>query len=407
MPFTLAKVRLSQYIDGDEESNLRKGIKSTESYITLLEDALLMKLTKRRLFWIGLITLLLIVVISFAVSRSHNGNNKKFATVKVERRNIVEKALAVGTIDPETEIVIKSKISGVVKKLFVDAGSVVKQGDPILEIRPDPTPLELAEAKRNVEMEAIALENAKREYERARQLKDKGYTSDQDFEIAQQRYEQAKVRLEMAREKLALIQEGKIKIANANIETIIKAPTNGYILEKMINVGDPIVPLTSYQAGTALFTVADMSKLLFKGTVDEIDVGKLKEGMKAEIQVGALPGKTVPGVLTKISLKAKREDNTTVFPVEIAIEMTKDQVLRAGYSANANIIIQKKDSVLSIPERVVTFRNDSAFVHIPAGDGGKKEVAIETGLSDAIYIEVISGLKEGQEVLEKEVKEIR
>lgn len=155
-----------------------------------------------------------------------------------------------------------------------------------------------------------------------------------------------------------------------------------------------------------LFTVADMKKLIFKGTVDEIDVGKLKEGMQTEITVGALPGKPVTGILDKISLKARKEDNTTVFPVEIIVQPAEGQMLRAGYSANANIIIQKKDSVLAIPERVVTFRNDSAFVNIPEGADGKKEVFIKTGLSDAIFIEVISGLKEGDEVLEKEVKEI-
>jgi len=365
-----------------------------------------MKLKKGRAVLIIVTILVLIAVIVIAINSSGKKNNQNLATVKVEKRNIVEKALAVGTIDPETEIAIKSKISGVVKRLFIDAGSLVKQGEPMLEIRPDPTPLELAEATRNVEMESIAVENAQREYDRAKQLKQKGLTSDKDFEITQKQFEQAKVRWEMAREKLALLEKGKIKIANANIETIIKAPTDGYVLEKMTDVGDPIVPLTSYQAGTVLFTVADMKNLLFKGTVDEIDVGKLTEGMEAEIQVGALPGKPVKGKLSKISLKARKEDNTTVFPVEIVVDMTGDQVLRAGYSANANIIIQKKDSVLAIPERVVTFRNDSAFVNIPQGAEGKKEIFIKTGLSDAIYIEVISGLEEGQEVLEKEVKEI-
>jgi HlyD family secretion protein len=148
-----------------------------------------------------------------------------------------------------------------------------------------------------------------------------------------------------------------------------------------------------------------MGKLLFKGTVDEIDVGKLNEGMTAEIQVGALPGKPVKGVVKKISLKARKDDNTTVFPVEIGIVLEAGQVLRAGYSANANIIIQQKDSVLAIPERVVTFRNDSAFVHISESEG-KKEVYIQTGLSDAIYIEIKAGLNENQEVLEKEIKQI-
>jgi len=365
-----------------------------------------MKLKKRSIMWLILLFIAVVIIVLFALKAGGNNDENKLATVKAERRTIVDKALAIGTIDPEIEIAVKSKISGVVRELFVDAGSFVNAGDPMLEIRPDPTPLELAEAKRGVEMEAIALDNSRREYERAQQLKEKGFTSDKDFEIAQKQFEQAKVRLEMAKEKLALLEKGKIRIANSNIETIIKAPSNGYVLEKMINVGDPIVPLTSYQPGTVLFTVADMKKLIFKGTVDEIDVGKLKEGMEAEITIGALPGKPVKGTLDKISLKAKKEENTTLFPVEIAVQPAQGQVLRAGYSANANIIIQKKDSVVAIPERVVTFRNDSAFVHIPEGQEGKKEIYIETGLSDAIYIEVISGLKEGQEILEKEVKEI-
>lgn len=152
--------------------------------------------------------------------------------------------------------------------------------------------------------------------------------------------------------------------------------------------------------------MANMDNLLFKGTVDEIDVGKISEGMTAELQVGALPGKVVVGHVTLISLKARKEDNSTVFPVEIEIDETGGAVLRAGFSANANIIISRKDSVLSIPERVVTFRNDSAFVRIPENGEDSKEIFILTGLSDAITIEIVEGLEEGQSVLEKEVREI-
>ncbi len=365
-----------------------------------------MKVTKKRIIWSVVFIIMLVIIVFVVVGKSGKGNEHKAATVNVEKRNIVEKALAVGTIDPKTEIAVKSKISGVVSKLFIDAGSYVNAGDPLIEIKPDPTPLELAEAKRDVEMKNIEFQNSQRQYQRLIQLKEKGLTSEKDFEVAKQAFEEANVRREMAMERLALLEKGKIRIANTNIETTIKAPTSGFILEKLINVGDPIVPLTSYQAGTELFTMADMSELIFKGTVDEIDVGKLNEGMAAEIQVGALPGKPVQGTLEKISLKAQKDDNTTVFPVEIAIDLQHDLVLRAGYSANANIIIQKKDSVLAIPERVVTFRNDSAFVSIPKGEDASEEIYIKTGLSDAIYIEVIEDLKEDQEVLEKKVKEI-
>ena len=152
--------------------------------------------------------------------------------------------------------------------------------------------------------------------------------------------------------------------------------------------------------------MANMERLKFKGTVDEIDVGKLKEGMVTEIKVGALPSDTVRGTLRKIWLKAEKKENATVFPIEILIPATRNAVLRAGYSANANIIIQKKDSVLTVPERVVTFRRDSAFVKILLAPGKDEERYIKTGLSDAIIIEVVQGLKEGDEVLEKPVKRI-
>jgi HlyD family secretion protein len=140
--------------------------------------------------------------------------------------------------------------------------------------------------------------------------------------------------------------------------------------------------------------------------VDEIDVGKLIEGMPAEIQVGALPGKDVTGTLYKISLKARKDNNATVFPVEINVDKSEDVVLRAGYSANANIIIQKKEQVLALPERVVFMANDSSWVEIQEDDDMVQKVYIKTGLSDAIYIEVLEGLTEDQEVLEKESKEI-
>lgn len=363
------------------------------------------KKTKKIMIWSIIIFVILLIIILAAqsqCSKKENGPRK----VAVERKNIVEKALAVGSLEPLNEIAVKSKISGVVGVLYKNVGDFVKQGESLLEIKPDPTPLELAEAKRNKEMTEIALNTIKRELKRNEELKQKGLISQHDFDYMQRDYEEAEVQNKIASERLELIEKGKITIADTNIETVIKAPITGYILEKSVNVGDPVVPLTSYQAGTELMKMADMEDLLFKGTVDEIDVGKIGEGMKAELQVGALPGKTVNGIVSLISLKARKEDNTTVFPIEIAIQKSDDVVLRAGFSANANIIISRKDSVLTIPERVVTFRNDSAFVRIPEDEGLSKEIYIKTGLSDAINIEVISGLEEGQEVLEPELKEI-
>lgn len=361
---------------------------------------------RRRNVWIAAIAAVALVIAGIIYFRSNDNPKNKLTTVKVTRGEIVDKAMAVGTIEPVNEISVKSKISGVVKRLFVDAGDVVKAGAPLLEIKPDPTPLELAEAKRNVEVALIDFQTQRSEITRQQQLKEKGLISEREFQTAQDLFSQSQLKLKMAEEKLALIESGKVKIAGTNIETVVYAPISGFILEKSINLGDPVVPLTSYQEGTVLMTMADMHDILFRGTVDEIDVGKLHEGMNAKIKVGALPGKSVEGQLQKISLKAKKNDNATVFPVEISLLTTNGSVLRAGYSANAEIIIQKKDSVLMIPERLVEFKNDSARVLLPAPDGKTKEHLIQTGLSDAINIEVVSGLEEHQEVAERPTKKI-
>ena len=328
------------------------------------------------------------------------------AKIKVTRANIVEKALAVGTIEPENEISIKSKVSGVVKRIFADAGTYVKAGDPLLEVRPDPTPIELADAKRQVQLADVEVENLKKDEVRQKSMSEKQMISSKEYEDFDRKYQEAQLRRTIAKEKLALLESGKVTIDNTEIESIIKAPISGYVLSKTVEVGDPVTPLTTYQEGTVLMKMANMELLLFKGTIDEIDVGKLKEGMRAEIKVGALPNDTVPGVVRKISLKAEKKENATIFPIEILVPKAQNTTLRAGYSANANIIIQRKDSVLTVPERAVTFRNDSAFVKVSMGAKKEEERYIKTGLSDAINVEVLSGLVEGDEILEKPVKKI-
>jgi len=366
---------------------------------------LMKKKSKKWIIWLVIILIPVIFISVNLLSGSEEKENTRM-TVKVEKTNIIDKALAVGSIEPVNEIDVKSKVSGVVGKLFADVGDFVKIGDPLLEVKPDPTPMELAQAKRDIEMVTFEVERLEKEIDRGNQLKEKGLISDKEFEVLDKQFDEAKLRLQMSKEKLEMIEKGKVKIAGTDIETVVKSPMTGFILEKRVNLGDPVVPLTSYQPGTPIMRMADMNDLIFKGTIDEIDVGKISEGMTCDLQVGALPGKTITGHVILISLKARKENNTTVFPVEIKIDEKDDAVLRAGFSSNAHIIIAKRDSVLSIPERVVTFRNDSAFVQIPVGEEGSEERYIKTGLSDAIQIEILEGLNEAEEVLEKEVKEI-
>jgi HlyD family secretion protein len=327
--------------------------------------------------------------------------------VAVDRGEIIDKALAVGTIEPEVEISVKSQSSGVVRQRFADIGDFVRAGDPLLEIKPNPTPLELADARRQVELQEIQLENLTRDLARQRALLDQGLVSEREFQLVERQQAEVTIQVQMAVERLALLEEGKVTIADDEIETVIRSPIDGFILEKMVDIGDPVVPLSTYQEGTVLMAMAEMSALIFRGTVDEIDVGKLTEGMEVDVKIGALPNAKIVGVLSNISLKARKENNATVFPVEITLRDTGGAVLRAGYSANADIIIDRRMAVLVIPERLVTYDADSTYVTVRRGDGTNEIRLIETGLSDAIDVEVLSGIEEGELVVEAPPREIQ
>src|SRR5512144_2707356 len=253
-------------------------------------------------------------------SKSNSSKTNGLKTIPVVRGSVVEKALAIGAIRPKREIAVKSKISGIVKTSYREIGDKVKPGDPLFDIIPDPTPMELTEARREVEIAKNVFDQSKKKYDRARTLKDQGILAAQDWEQADKEIQDAKIRLELANERLALIEKGRVKSERMAVESVIRSPIAGTVLELLVNEGDPVVPLTSYQAGTALTNLADMQTLVFKGTVDEIDVGKLKEGMPAHIKVGAIPDAKVDGKVYKIAPKSKTAEGATLFDVEVQLK---------------------------------------------------------------------------------------
>lgn len=327
-------------------------------------------------------------------------------TVEVVRDSIVKKALAVGNIEPDVEIAVKSQISGVVGRLMVEEGDYVRAGQPILEVKPNPTPIELAEAKRQVELQEINLETLRRDLERKKELRTRDFITQEELEAAAGEYDQSRVQVQMARERVALLETGRVRIDNRNIEGVIRSPIDGFILETQVEEGDPVVPLSNFQEGTVLVTMAEMSNLIFRGTVDEIDVGRLDEGMPATIKIGALPDAKIRGEVYSISLKARTENNATVFPIEILLTEVEDAALRAGYSANADVIIDRRDSVLVVPERVLEVSGDTTLVTVMGEGGITEKRAIKTGLSDAVSIEVIEGLEAGEKLVEPAPREI-
>lgn len=357
-----------------------------------------------------LVLLLVVGAVGFGLYRAFGQDDGGDGTtlVKVERGTIVDKALATGQIVPEEEVSVKSQISGIVKECFVKVGDPVSPGQPLFTISPDPTPLERTEAERAVELAEVAHNRAKADWERARQVFEAGLSPREELDAVEESYEQRRIELELARERLTLLREGRIVKPRGGVDSVIRSPAAGTILERLVDPGEPVVPLTTFQPGTPLATIADMGTLIFKGTVDEIDVGKLDEGLPVRIEIGALPGAEVTGRLRMIAPKAKEEEGSTLFDVEVEIEERGEAVLRAGYSANADIIIREKNDVLVLPERLLTFEDDAAFVEVPGAtpEAEPQRREVEIGLSDGLNVEILSGLEEGDEVVERPPREI-
>jgi HlyD family secretion protein len=345
----------------------------------------------------------------YALTRSGKGDGDH-KLVTVEKGSITEKALAVGQIQPRQKFSIKSKISGIVKRCMVNVGDHVKAGDPLLEIAPDPTPQELTDVDRQLDSARASYERAKAEFERSQQLSKDGVLPKSDLDVKQEAWELAQVALARAEQQRDLTRIGRVSTATVNMESIIRAPAAGTILSRAVNPGDPVVPLTSYQPGTELAAVADMSDLIFKGTVDEIDVGKLHAGMTARIKVGALPTDVVTGKVSRIAPQAQQKEGATLFDVEIELEPTSGITLRAGYSANADLIIREVKDVPTIPERVVIFEDGGkkTSVELPAANPKEppKKVAVKLGVSDGLTTQVVEGLALGAKVVERPPKKL-
>lgn len=355
-----------------------------------------------------LILAALVTVGVYAVVRNGKKNDGALKEVEVTNGTIVEKAVAVGQIQPRQKFQVKSKISGIVRRALVQVGDTVKAGDALFEIAPDPTPLEVTEVDRRVESATASFKRAESDYQRAQELSRGGVLPKSDVDAKRESFELARVALTKAQQDRELTRRGRL--SSNSTESIIRAPAAGTVLTRAVNEGDPIVPLTSYQPGTEMATVANMSDLIFKGTVDEIDVGKLSVGMTARIKVGALPTDVVTGKVARIAPQAQQKEGATLFDVEIELDPNQKITLRAGYSANADVIIREKKDVLVLPERLVLFEDGGkkTYVELPAANpkAEPRKVEIKTGVSDGLNIEIVTGLKKGDKVVERPPKEI-
>lgn len=314
-----------------------------------------------------------------------------FSTVKPFTASIVKKTVATGKIVPRREADIKSQVSGVVEKIFVQAGHLVAEGDLIARIRIIPNVERLNTAQSQVETSRINLKNAEREYARQRTMFDARLISELEFDRAQLDLELKREALSAAESNLAIIREGA-SLKSGQVSNLVRATAPGMILDVPVEEGVFVIETNTFNEGTTIATVADMQDLIFEGTVDESEVGKIREGMLLDLNVGALDDRKFKAVLEYIAPKGTDDNGTIKFQIRAAVELPSDAFLRAGYSANADIVLDRADQVLAIDESWLQFDSGRPYVEVETSPQQFEKRSIETGLSDGINIEVRKGI---------------
>ena len=314
-------------------------------------------------------------------------------------KNIVKKTVATGSVVPRKEIEIKPVVSGIISELYVEEGQMVKKGDLIAKIRLIPNMINLNNAVSRVDQAKINLEDAKRNYDRQLELLKKGVIAKADFDSYETKYNIAKEELQTAKENLQLIKEGQIKKKGAPTNTLVRSTISGMVLDIPVEIGNQVIEANNFNAGTTIATVADMNDMIFKGKIDETEVGKIKLGMPLILTIGAIDNTKFDAVLTKIAPKGVEENGAIQFEIEADVKLKNNQFIRSGYSANADIVLDRAEHVLSIPEKLLHFEGDSVtYVEVETAPQKFEKKTIKTGLSDGINIQVLSGINKKDKI---------
>jgi HlyD family secretion protein len=323
--------------------------------------------------------------------------NKKepvvYETKSATITNIIKKTVATGSIAPRKEIEIKPQVSGIIEKIFIEPGVMIKKGDLIARVKIIPDMVALNEAESRVNRAKINLDDAKLVYERQKKVFEQGVIPLADFQKYKVTYDNASEELETAENNLQLIREGVNKKSGSVTNTLVRSTIDGMVLNVPVEEGNSVIQTNNFNAGTTIAYVADMGEMIFKGKVDETEVGKLKAGMKLILTIGAVENEKFDAELEYISPKGVSENGAIQFELKAKVKLQKKVFIRSGYSANADIVLDRKDSVLAIEESLLKFQHDSSFVEVQTKNGQFEKRLIKTGLSDGINIEVVSGIK--------------
>lgn len=321
-----------------------------------------------------------------------------YQTASPTRTDLVKKTVATGAVVPRTEVLIKPLISGIIEELYVEAGQQVKQGDLIAKIRVIPNMVSLSNAESRVNKARIALADAEREYRRSQTLASDGTIAQADFQKAEIAFEQAKEEVKAAEDNLDIVRKGTSQRVASASTTIVKSTLTGTVLEVPLEVGNSVIEANNFNDGTTIAAVADMDDMIFEGKVDESEVGKIESGMELQLTIGAIPDKKIRATLEHIAPKGKEENGAIQFEIRAALEPREDILIRANYSASADIVLEKREGVLAIDEGLLQFEKEKPFVEVETTPQKFERRDVTTGLSDGLRIEIVSGLSESDKV---------
>lgn len=358
-------------------------------------------------------TVLLVVLIGglfwtfYYLYEKSNTPPEVFETLTAFDTSIIKKTVATGSVTPRKEVNMKSQVSGIIEKLYVIAGQQVKEGDVIAKIKIIPNMLNLAGAENRVNAAQLNYDNAKIEYDRNKVLFDQNVISKSEMQVFELRIKSTHEELDAAQNQLQIIKDGVSKSTGAVSNTMVKSTITGMVLDVPVKEGSQVIESNTFNEGTTICSVANMGEMIFEGKLDESEVGKVQAGMNIVLTIGAIDKESFKAKLEYIAPKGVTENGAIQFLIRASIGKDNSSFLRAGYSANADIILDKRDKVLSLPESVLQFEKDKTYVEVETKTQVFEKRFIETGLSDGINIEVKKGIKKEDKIKVPQLAEVK
>ncbi len=325
----------------------------------------------------------------------------------VSKGSIEKRTVATGKVEPRNEILIKPQMSGIISEVYKQAGDAVKAGDIIAKIKVVPDMVNLNASESRVQLAKLAYDQALTIYNRDKALFEKQVISKEEFEKSTLTMNNNKEELKTAQDNLSLVREGISSRTAAYSNTLVRSTVTGTILDVPVKVGNSVIQSNNFNDGTTIATVANLNDMLFVGKLDETEVGRIHTGMPMNITIGALQDHKLAANLEYIAPKGTEESGAIMFQMKASVKIPSDIFVRAGYSANAEIMLEQAIDVLTIPESCLEFSNDSAFVYVLTKKEPQefKKTFIKTGLSDGIHIQLKEGLKAGEKLRGAEIVE--